>query len=75
MLFRSISDTDRLMLEMAYCRAVSESYHWRMDLKILWYTIIISAGFKAPLSVEEARDFLLGYASRSEGGCRLESLS
>ncbi len=57
-----ISDTDRLMLEITYCRMASESYHWCMDLKILWYTIVISLGLKKPLSVEETRDFLLSYS-------------
>ncbi len=71
----SISDTDRLMLEETYCRMVFENYHWRMDLKILWYTIIISLGFKAPLSVEETRDFLLGYANCSEDVRSFLSLS
>jgi lipopolysaccharide/colanic/teichoic acid biosynthesis glycosyltransferase len=37
----AISDADRLLLEAAYCRLVSESYTARLDFLILFHTIVI----------------------------------
>jgi lipopolysaccharide/colanic/teichoic acid biosynthesis glycosyltransferase len=36
-----ISDADRLRLEIAYCRAVAKSYSIWLDLRILFYTVLV----------------------------------
>jgi lipopolysaccharide/colanic/teichoic acid biosynthesis glycosyltransferase len=36
-----ISDADRLRIEIAYCRAVQEHYSIWLDIRILFYTVIV----------------------------------
>jgi lipopolysaccharide/colanic/teichoic acid biosynthesis glycosyltransferase len=37
----AISDAERLALEIAYCRAIAESYSIWLDLRILFYTVLV----------------------------------
>lgn len=52
-------DRERLMLEMVYCRAASLRYCWRLDLMILWYTVIIALRLRKPFALEEVQEMIV----------------
>jgi lipopolysaccharide/colanic/teichoic acid biosynthesis glycosyltransferase len=49
-----LTDSQRLQLEAAYSRSVSEAYSVIRDFRILLFTVLITFGLKKPLCFEEA---------------------
>lgn len=54
----SISDKDRLMLEVAYCKGSMRSYSARLDFVILLYTVLIALRIITPRSVSDTMKLL-----------------
>lgn len=50
----SLTADERLRLEAAYSRRVLQNYQFRVDFKILLYTVLITFGMKRPMTVDEA---------------------
>ncbi|MCP5348414.1 MAG: sugar transferase [Gammaproteobacteria bacterium] len=55
----TLSDSERLGLEAAYCRIASSGNTWQLDFMILYYTVLISAGLKRPMTLREVQTFLM----------------
>jgi lipopolysaccharide/colanic/teichoic acid biosynthesis glycosyltransferase len=58
---QDISDGDRLMLEMTYCRVARHRYSWRLDFLILLYTVLVTQGVIPAFTVEQVREFMLRF--------------
>ena len=52
-------DRDRLMLEMTYCHVAKQSYSWKLDFLILWYTVLIVLRIKPAMNIDEAKEMIL----------------
>ena len=58
-----ISDQARLGLEIQYCRTAASSYSARLDLIILFYTVLIALRLRPGFSAAEVERLLSRYAS------------
>jgi lipopolysaccharide/colanic/teichoic acid biosynthesis glycosyltransferase len=54
-----ISDEDRLSLEADYCVTCRTAYAMRLDLAILFWTVVIALGLRRTFSVQEVRSLML----------------
>jgi exopolysaccharide production protein ExoY len=54
----SVSDVDRLRIEIAYCRTVTDAYSPLLDLKILAYTVLVGFRESARFTPEGVLQFL-----------------
>jgi lipopolysaccharide/colanic/teichoic acid biosynthesis glycosyltransferase len=57
-----ISDEDRLKVEIQYCHIVRDCYSIRLDLTILWFTVLIGAKIKKPLTLKQVEKIMKKYA-------------
>ncbi len=60
----SLSDSERLRIEGAYCRAVLHGYQLRLDFTVLLYTVLIVAHVKAPLDYQGVMDLIDRHTKR-----------
>ena len=58
----ALSDEDRLMLEIEYCRVCLYSYSLRLDFMILLYTVLIAVRILKPCSISDVHHLLMKYA-------------
>ena len=63
----SLSDSERLTLEGAYCRACITSYSMWLDFSILLYTVLIVIGVKQPLGYQGTLDLIDRRSRRRRG--------
>lgn len=56
-----LSDHERVMLEILYCRVAQASYSCWLDLTILWNTVLVTQGIRPALSVAEVEELLLSF--------------
>jgi len=63
-----ISDSERLRLEVAYCRLCSEHYRMWLDFNLLLRTVLIAARLRRQLSVDEVMQAMEKWASTPKGG-------
>lgn len=54
----SLSDSERLRIEGAYCLAVAHGYRLRLDFTVLLSTVLIVAHLKAPLDYQGVMDLI-----------------
>ncbi|WP_028654713.1 sugar transferase [Nocardioides sp. J54] len=54
----SLSDSERLRIEGAYCRAVLHGYRLRLDFTVLLSTVLIVAHLKKPLDYQGVMDLI-----------------
>lgn len=54
----ALTDSERLTLEGAYCRACTTSYSMWLDFSILLYTVLIVIGVKQPLGYQGTLDLI-----------------
>lgn len=54
----NLPDEDRLNLEGAYCEWVKTNYSFLIDLKILFFTVLVVLGFKRMFTIKEALGLL-----------------
>jgi lipopolysaccharide/colanic/teichoic acid biosynthesis glycosyltransferase len=54
----ALTDSERLTLEAAYCRACISSYSMTLDFSILLYTVLIVIGLKRPLGYQGTLDLI-----------------
>ena len=54
----SLSDSERLRIEGAYCRAVMHGYRLRLDFTVLLSTVLIVAHLKQPLDYQGVMDLI-----------------
>lgn len=60
----ALSDSERLRIEGAYCRAALHGYRLRMDFMVLLYTVLIVAHVKAPLDYQGVMDLIDRYTAK-----------
>lgn len=75
-----VSDEDRLSLEIDYCLLATLRYSYRIDLYILWSTVLVALHVRPPFSVAQVRELMMraaapgaepvGGAERREAGLR-----
>jgi lipopolysaccharide/colanic/teichoic acid biosynthesis glycosyltransferase len=56
-----ISDRDRLALESEYCRRCLSSYSMRLDVAILFFTVLVALGLREPFSVADVHAMMRRY--------------
>lgn len=61
-----ISDEDRLSLEIEYCRFVKNSYSMRLDLLILYNTVLIGLGIRDTFSINDVTRLMSRSATSRE---------
>jgi lipopolysaccharide/colanic/teichoic acid biosynthesis glycosyltransferase len=57
-----LADGQRLMLEIAYCEACRRSYSARLDLLILWYTVLVALDLRPSFTVSEVMALMRRYS-------------
>lgn len=60
-----ISDGERLRLEIAYCRAATQNYSAMLDLKILFYTVMVGLFPQLRFTPERVSELIEHHAART----------
>lgn len=58
-----VTDSQRLDIENTYCRVACQANTWKLDFLILLYTVLGVMRIRRPMTVREAKEFLLVHAS------------